>query len=401
MTKPRLSPGWVVVAACFIAMFGVWNSHAGFGVFLPVLSQEFGWSRGAISVAASINLLMGGIIASAVGAASDRYGPRPILTLSALLAGAAFLLASAINALWHLYAVLGFMIGVGMSALYLVPTTTVSRWFVEQRGLALGILLAGLNLAYVTGPPLSAFLIGAFGWRTAYLVLGGLAWVIAIPASQLTRLPPGAAGAHTARGGGGAAGTTFRKALWQRPLWLLFASWLLLGFAQMMLAIHTVPYVKDRGVSLEAASLALTIFGVATILGRLLLGAVADRLGATPTFWFCQALQFLTLTWLLADPSLQVLYLLLAGFGFGVAGADTAVVKAATEAFAGPAVGAIMGILSFGWRCGAALGPAAAGFIYDATGSYTIAFGLASAGLVAGFALFTLAMSRLRPGAGR
>jgi predicted MFS family arabinose efflux permease len=169
----------------------------------------------------------------------------------------------------------------------------------------------------------------------------------------------------------------------------------------MMVTIHTVPYVKDRGVSLEAASLALTIFGVATILGRLLLGTVADRMGATPTFWFCQALQFLALTWLLADPSLQVLYLLLAGFGLGAAGGDTAVVKAATEAFAGPAIGAIMGILSLGWRCGAAAGPAAAGFIYDATGSYTIAFGLASAGLVVSFVSFTLAMSPLRPGAGR
>src|SRR5499426_2099097 len=99
--------GWVVVGACSLAMFGVWNSYAGFGVFLPVLTNEFGWSRGAISVAPSLNLIIGGLIAFVIGAASDRYGPRLILTASAVLVGALFALASRIDALWHLYAVFG------------------------------------------------------------------------------------------------------------------------------------------------------------------------------------------------------------------------------------------------------------------------------------------------------
>ena len=79
--------GWVVVGACSLVMFGVWNSHAGFGVFLPALAKEFGWSRGAISVAPSLNLIVGGLIAFVIGAASDRWGPRLILTTSAVLTG--------------------------------------------------------------------------------------------------------------------------------------------------------------------------------------------------------------------------------------------------------------------------------------------------------------------------
>jgi len=366
--------GWVVVGACSLVMFGVWNSHAGFGVFLPVLVKEFGWSRGAISIAPSLNLIVGGLIAFMVGAASDRYGPRRILIVSAILVGALYALASLIDALWHLYLVLGVFLGIAMASVYLVPTTTVSRWFVDQRGLALGILLAGLNLAFVTGPRLSAYLIERLGWRNTYLVLGALVWLIAIPGSIFTRFPPPERDAGTRSGRAAQpGGSTFGEALADRRLWLLVTAWLLLGFNQMMMSVHLVSYVSDQGVTLERASLALTILGTGTIAGRILFGMAADRVGTKPTFWFCLALQIVTLVSIVAGPSLQVLDVLLFWLGLSGAGSDTALVKGAVETFGVRAIGAVMGILSFGWRCGAALGPTAAGFLYDATGSYTLA----------------------------
>ena len=374
-------------------MFGVWNAHAGFGVFLPVLSGEFGWSRGAISVAASINLIVGGTIASLVGAASDRYGPRPILAVSAFFVGTAFLLASRVQELWHFYLVLGCFVGIGMSGIYLVPTTTISRWFVEQRGLALGIILAGLNLAFVTGAPTSAFLINRFGWRASYVILGVLVWLIAIPASFFTKNPPRP---HAAGGESHGEGVTFKEAFNDRRLWLLISAWLLLGFAAMMLSVHLVSYVKDRGVTLEHASLALVLLGVGTIVGRILFGATADRLGTKPTFWFCQVGQMVTLGWILAEPSLMALDVLVLLYGMGAAGSDTSMVKSAVETFGVRAIGAVIGMMSFGWRCGAALGPAAAGFIYDTTGSYQIAFALAAGGLALSFTFFTLGTLTLR-----
>jgi len=398
----KLRPEWVVVAACFFVVFGVWNSHAAFGVFLPVLSQEFGWSRGAISVAASIQLIVGGIIAFAIGGLSDRYGPRWILVMSAFFGGAVFLLTSGVSALWHFYLLQGLLLGVSISSIYLVPTTTVSRWFTERRGFALGLLLAGLHLAFITGPPLAALLINRVGWRATYVILAGLTWAIAIPASWVTRFPPGAGDSRMAAKGpsrpiprDGAQGTTpegatFREALVDRRLWHLVLAWLLLGFAWMMMAVHLVSYVKDRGVTLERASLALTIFGIGAIAGRLLFGVAADTLGTKPTFRICQILQIITLAWLLTGPPLWGLYLLMLFLGMGSAGSDTAVVKAAVEVFGVRAIGATMGILSLGWRCGAALGPAVAGFMYDVTGSYLVAFGLASGGLVVSFAFFTL-----------
>src|SRR5262245_24066017 len=276
MSDARRRQGWVVVGACSLAMFGVWNSHAGFGVFLPVLAGEFGWSRGAISVAPSLNLIIGGLIAFFVGAASDRYGPRLILATSALFVGALFVLASRIGTLWHLYLVLGVLLGVAMSSVYLVPTTTVSRWFVDRRGLALGILLAGLNLAFVTGPRLSAFLIEHYGWRTTYLVLGALVWMLAIPGSLFTRFPPRGPQDGADRVTASEV-SSLGEALGNRRLWLLVTAWMLLGFNQMMMSIHLVSYVKDQGVSLERASLALTILGTGTIAGRILFGIASDH----------------------------------------------------------------------------------------------------------------------------
>ena len=390
MFDVRRRQRWVVVAACSLVMFGVWNSHAGFGVFLPVLANEFGWSRGAISVAPSLNLIIGGLIAFFIGAASDRYGPRLILAASAIFVGALFALASRIDALWHLYTVLGVLLGVAMSSVYLVPTTTVSRWFVDRRGLALGILLAGLNLAFVTGPRLSAFLIERVGWRTTYLILGALVWILAIPASLFTRFPPAATGAGPATDRSVASGgATIREALADRRLWLLVMAWMLLGFNQMMMSIHLVSYVKDRGVTLERAALALTILGAGTIVGRILIGMAADRIGTKPMFWFCLTIQVTTLLAIIAGPSLSILNVLLFWLGLSAAGSDTTLVKGAVETFGVRAIGAVMGVLSLGWRCGAALGPTAAGFIYDATGTYVLAFALAAGGLALSSAFFT------------
>jgi len=396
MSDVRRRQGWVVVGACSLVMFGVWNSHAGFGVFLPVLAKEFGWSRGAISIAPSLNLIIGGLIAFAIGAASDRWGPRLILTISAVTAGALFALASRIDALWHLYLVLGVLQGVAMSSVYLVPTTTVSRWFVEQRGLALGILLAGLNLAFVTGPRLSAFLIERYGWRMTYLVLGALVWIVAIPGSLLTRFPPETTDDSRSAEPAASAGLTLREALDDRRLWLLVTAWLLLGFNQMMMSIHLVSFVKDQGVALERAALALTILGTGTIVGRVLVGIASDRVGTKPMFWCCLTVQIGSLLAIVSGPSLSILDLWLFGFGLSAAGSDTTLVKGAVETFGVRAIGAVMGVLSLGWRCGAAVGPTAAGFIYDATGGYTLAFSLAACGLALSCAFFTLGTSEAR-----
>src|SRR5689334_13834901 len=158
-----------------------------------------------------------------------------------------------------------------------------------------------------------------------------------------------------------------------------------------MISVHAVPFARDQGVSLTGASLSLTAYGIGSAIGRLLGGTLSDRLGARRTIAAAFVLQIASLVTLLSVPSRAALLLSLTAFGAGFAAGDTVVAQVVPQVFGMRALGAIMGILTLGWRCGAAAGPALAGFLYDLTGSYLIPFGLAPLGVLLSWALFLLA----------
>jgi len=186
-------------------------------------------------------------------------------------------------------------------------------------------------------------------------------------------------------------GVTLRAALADPRQWLLNLSWFLLGGLALMISVHAVPFARDQGISLAAASLALTAYGVGSVSGRLTAGAVSERLGAHTTVRLGYVLQILALSALAWVPSREALLISLGVFGAGFAASDTMVTKVIPDVFGVRAIGAIMGVLALGWRCGAALGPAIAGFVYDATGSYAIPFGLAPIVVIVSWGCFNLA----------
>src|SRR5439155_1179823 len=292
---------WLIVAALFMVTFGIATPLAAYGVFLPVLAESFAWSRGAISTALSINLLLGGLAGFGIGALADRHGPRGMLALTVALAGAGFALVSMVDALWHLYLFVGVM---------------------------------GVTLGY---------------------------------------------------------------ALADRRQWYLNFAWLLLGGLAFMVSVHIVPFARDQGIGLAGASLALTAYGVGSVGGRLAAGVVSDRRGTITTIRVAYVIETLALVTLLWIPSREALLASLVMFGAGFAASDTMIVKVIPDVFGMRALGAIMGVLTLGWRSGAALGPAAAGFLYDLTGSYTVPFGAAPVAVLVSWGLFALGTSR-RPG---
>jgi MFS family permease len=392
------------VAALFVVNYGVSTPLAAYGVFLPVLADEFGWSRGAIAAALSLNLLVGGLAGFLVGTLADRHGPRGLLTITVALAGVAFALVSSVGALWQLFFLVGVVGGVGMSSFYLLTTATVTHWFDERRGLGLALVLVGFNLGYITGGPLAAWLITHLGWRAAYGVLGAGCGLLTAGAAISVRLPrPEERAAlhrpHPARAGavaGTHGGSTLRESLRDPRQWALNFSWLLLGGLAIMISVHAVPFARDRGVSLAAASLALTAYGVGSVVGRLTAGMVSDRLGTRATIGAAYVLEMLALLALLWIPSREALLGSLVMFGAGFAASDTMVAKVIPEVFGLRAIAAIMGILTLGWRLGAAVGPALAGFLYDVAGSYTIPFGAAPLAVLLSWGLFAVGTSTRR-----
>jgi len=393
---------WLIVAALFVVTYGISTPLAAYGVFLPVLAEHFGWSRGAISAALSVNLLVGGVAGFGIGALADRRGPRLLLVVTVTLAGAAFALVSAMGALWQLYVLIGLLGGIGMSSFYLLSTATVTHWFDERRGLALALVLVGFNLGYITGGPLAAWLITELGWRAAYLVLGGGCGLLSFCAAITVRLPRPAERRdlhHAAPGPAGhgpGEGMTLRQSLRDPRQWGLNLSWLLLGGLAFMISVHAVPFARDQGVSLADASLALTAYGIGSVAGRLTAGFVSDRLGTRATIGAAYVLEIVALVALLWFPSRAALLASLTVFGAGFAASDTMVVKVIPEVFGVRAIGAIMGVLTLGWRLGAAIGPGAAGFLYDLTGSYTIPFGAAPVAVALSWILFSLSTARGR-----
>jgi MFS transporter, OFA family, oxalate/formate antiporter len=396
--RPAARP-WLIVAALFTVVYGVPTPLAAYGVFLPVFAEAFGWSRGAIAGALSTNLLLGGVAGFVIGALADRHGPRVMLVVTVVLAGASFGLVSTVSSLWQLYLLVGILGGVGMSSFYLLGTTTVTHWFGERRGLALALVLVGFNLAYISGGPLAAWLIERVGWRPAYALLGGVSGAVTMLAAFTVRLPRPGEGpslrAHvvaTARGG--APGTTLGEALADPRQWCLNVAWLLLGALALMISVHIVPFAHDQGISLTGASLALTAYGTGAVSGRVASGFLSDWIGTLTTIRLGYALQMIALLALLAFPSREALFGSLLVIGVGFAATDTMLAKAVPEVFGTRALGAILGVLNLGWRCGAALGPAAAGFLYDASGSYAIPFGAAPIAVLVSWGLFALGSSR-------
>jgi len=184
-------------------------------------------------------------------------------------------------------------------------------------------------------------------------------------------------------------GVTIVAALGDRRLWFLEACWLLLGGVVLMVSVHIVPYSRDRGITLAAASLALTAYGIGATIGRIGFGALADHLGARTVMRICVVLEVAALTVLLFGPPQEVLFVVLAVFGMGFSGGDTAFVRTIPDVFGLEALGAITGLLALGWRSGAAVGPVFAGFVYDATGSYAVPFSLAPVALLLSLVLFS------------
>ena len=403
---PPLARRWLIVAALFVVTLGISMPLAAYGVFLPIIAETFGWSRGAIATALSLNLILGGIGGFVVGALADRHGPRVMLFLTVGFAGTGFGLVSTISALWHLYVLVGVLGGIGMSSFYLLSTATVARWFEDRRGLAIALVLVGFNLGYIVSGPLAAGLIARVGWRAAYAILGGGCALMAVIAASTVRLPRDAelAALHAARKRRAAdaepaerrAGVTLREAVADPRQWCLNVAWLLLGSIILMIGVHAVPYVLDHGVSLSAASFALTAYGLGSICGRLASGAVSDRFGTRATIGVGYVIEALALTLLAGSASPGPLLGAMTMVGIGAATTDTMLVKAIPDLFGLRALGAIMGVLTLGWRSGAATGPAVAGFLYDATGSYAMPFWAAPIAVLVSWLFFTLA-TRARP----
>ena len=185
MNKEKTFWGWYIVAGSFFVMAINYGSRYCFGVFVVPLASEHGWSRSVISMAATINMLVYSIGAIFVGRMLDRIAPRWIITCAAIIAATGYVLTGFINTPLSFYLTYGLLVGLGASGLgVVVCSSSVGKWFIKKRGIALGIATMGISFGTVLLIPLAGYIGKYFSWRIGLFVLGAITCIVGIAISQ-------------------------------------------------------------------------------------------------------------------------------------------------------------------------------------------------------------------------
>ncbi len=390
MTDPRY--GWVIVAAGIaITLMGMGTTLA-LGVFVAPLEAAEGWSRTQVAVATMFAFLSMGVAGFGWGALSDRWGTRVVVLAGGAIQGLGLVLAGRAGTVLELQLAFGVLGGIGAGA-YMAPlTSSASRWFERNRGLAVALVTAGMGMGTLVTAPLATWLIAAHGWRMAFTVLGLLVWVVVLPVALLLRAPPAVAPAGTA-GGGMTAGEALRS-----PALLAVAfTYFCCCAAHSGPIFHMVSYAVDCGIAPMTAATLLGAQGLAGVAGRIGGGMVADRLGEKPTILIALLLQASAIAaYVVISAPTQFLVL---GMVFGLSyGAVMPLYAVLVRNWFGPAVmGTAFGAVSMAATFGMAAGPVIGGWLRGLGGDYLWMYAASAAIGLGALAIATTFRAPARP----
>jgi MFS family permease len=364
--------GWVVVGAGALMTCISFGAILSLAVFLAPISESMGWSRAGVSAAATLDFLFMGFAAFAWGALSDRFGTRIVVLSGSLLLGLGLVSASQAQSLWQFQLLFGALIGVAVGSFYAPMMAIASGWIVKQRSLAVALVSAGMGVAPVTLAPTASTLITAYDWRTAMLIIGIAAWALLIPASFLVRPAPksaedAAATANTAPETEWTAAQAFRTPQFAALAGAHFAC----CAAHSGPIFHMVSYAMVCGIAPLTAVTVYSLAGFSGLGGRLLLGTLADRLGAKPVLVGGLFVQAFCIATYLAVAHLGEFYALSVVFGLAYGGVMPLYAVLVREYFGARIMGTVFGAVSAFASLGMALGPVAGGYIYDTFHGYT------------------------------
>jgi MFS family permease len=381
MRTGKIFYGWVIVGAGFVVTCIGFGAMLSLSIFLQPMSEAMGWSRTGISIAALVTWLGMGVGSFLWGALSDRFGTRAVMLCGGVFLGIGLMTASQAATLGQFQILFGVIVGVATGSFYAPITATTTRWFTEQRSLAVALVSAGIGLGSSTVGPLARWMITNYDWRVAMFTVGELTWLLIIPAALLVREPAvvvGGAPADTA----GADGREFTPAqVFRTPQFAAIAfTYFACCAAHSGPIFHMVTNVMDHGVSAMAATTVLSVAGLASLGGKIVCGLIADRVGAKRTLVVGLAVQALSLSLYLFTRELGSFYALAVMFGFAYGGVMPLYAILVREYFGARVMGTAFGAVAFVSTLGMAVGPWAGGWLYDTFGSYSWLF-VASSGI--------------------
>ena len=418
--------GWVVVAVTAATLLVSSGVRAAPGVLIPPWEADFGWSRAAVSLAASLGLLLFGLAGPVCGWLVDRAGPRRMM-----LAGLALMVLSCaasvtMTGLWQLNLYWGLLSGAGTGvAAVVLGATVANRWFDARRGLVVGIFGAATSAGQLLFVPLLMGLVVAGGWRSAVLVLAGAAALAAVPVWLLMRDDPRDVGT-TAYGASarederapaspmvaepmtGApavavrelprpAGTGMRRAVRTPEFWLLAGSFFVCGASSNgLIGTHFVPHAVEHGVAQVTAASVLAVMGAMNFVGTIASGWLTDRYDPRRLLAVYYAFRGLSLLLLPAADGVTGLLVFAVLFGLDYIATVPPTTALVADVFGRGSVGTVFGWVFCAHQVGAAAAAYAGGWARTAFGDYTLAF-LAAGALCAVAAAMALRVRRPVP----
>jgi MFS family permease len=325
--RSKVFYGWWVVAAASLGLFfgGGPIMVLSFGVFLKALTQDFHASRAAISFAFSLHNILGALSTPLIGRLIDSAGARKVILVGTTIFGIALLSAQFVPPqIAYLYL---FYFPIGLMACCTSPVpygTVVARWFERRRGLALGLMGLGLGLGAIFVPFVAQRLIARFGWRTAFVCLGGAVLLISLPvvATILAENPrkkgllPDGIVQNPESSKTLDEGFVWHD-IWHHPtFWLMIAVFALAGASVFACIIHLPALLTDRGLNAQTAAIGSSLVGLAVLTGRVGAGYLLDRFFAPRIAMLCFGISALGIALLWAGTAGTLA--LIAGFFIGV-----------------------------------------------------------------------------------
>jgi MFS family permease len=369
--------GWVVTGAGLIIMTVETGILLTFGVFFKPILAEFGWTKAQLSSVFSAFMSVRIITSLPVGYLADKFGVRVVVLLGAILASTSLFFTSTFRNLGELYLYYSLLFSVGTSCAYIPVTSAISRWFRRKRGLAIGIVVLGLGLGALVMTPLTGLLISSYGWRKSYVILGLILLVVFLGCGVLLKQTPKSFREKSNTDAScdtlvlsGDDSYNLGQAIYTSAFWMQGATWFFLSFALYSVLIHIVSYVINIGVQPIKASAILGIIGGFSLLGRVIMGSISDKLGRRKSTVISSLTNLVALIGMLVSSDLLMFYVCCFVFGFSYGGWGAQMPAMCADHFGERNSGSILGGIFLVAQAGMAIGPWSVGYMIDLTGSY-------------------------------
>ena len=385
--------GLLLIVLCFVMGMVSRGMGDAFAVFVLPISASFGVDRASVTGIYAVAMLGIGFGGPLAGILVDRFGPRQLVLVGVLAMGLGLALSSLAQAVWQFYPTFGLLGGIGCAALgSVMQSALLGRWFSRRLGTALAASYSANGVGMMVMAPLAQILIDAYGWRTAYAVLGGSVLVLLLPILVLPwrRIEAGHPDLHpqaTAQGAETFTAPTLHSSLRTAPFWNLCATFFFTSVGIYSLTPQTVAYLIEHGMApLEAAG-AIGVTGLLMPIGMIGFNWLADRGGRRLSATASYGCTMLGVGALLAFSGPQDFWLLTAFvvlFGISMGSRGPMISTLATMRFRGPHLGRIYGSITLAMGLGGASGAWLGGLAHDLTGGYTAVMAVSLGGLLLG-----------------